>query len=193
MIVTLPPDLIAKLEKALARAGTREIGGVLVGEHVAHDEFRVVDLSVQRSGGTESCFVRHPKKHRRFMRNFFRRTGAEYARFNYLGEWHSHPLYLPVPSTTDVSQMQLIVEDGPEAPLFAVLLIIRLGSRGRVELGAAAFTPRSAPTQVAIRIQSRPADDPTISDEPTFWPWKRPNWRLRNDSTGGTIELDETI
>jgi proteasome lid subunit RPN8/RPN11 len=112
MIVTLPPDLIAKFEKALSRAGTREIGGVLVGEHVADEEFRVVDLSVQHSGGTDSCFVRHPEKHRRFMRRFFRRTGTDYARFNYLGEWHSHPLYLAVPSATDLTQMQLIVEEG---------------------------------------------------------------------------------
>ena len=181
MIVTLPPDLIAKFEKALSRAGTSEIGGVLVGEHVANEEFRVVDLSVQRSGGTESCFVRHPKKHRRFMRRFFRRTGADYARFNYLGEWHSHPLYLPVPSTTDLSQMQLIVEDGPDAPLFAVLLITRLEGRERIELGATAFAPGLVSTQVEVRIQPRPVDDPTISDQPTLWPWKRLNWWRRND------------
>ena len=181
MIVTLPPDLIAKFEKALSRAGTREIGGVLVGEHLADEEFRVVDLSVQRSGGTESCFVRHPKKHRRFMRSFFRRTGADYARFNYLGEWHSHPLYLPVPSTTDLAQMQLIVEDGPDAPLFAVLLVVRLDGGERVELGATAFAPGSAPTLVEIRIQPRPADDPTISGKPILWPWKRPGWWRRND------------
>ncbi len=181
MIVTLPPDLVAKFENALSCAGTREIGGVLVGEHVADEEFRVVDLSVQRSGGTESCFVRHPKKHRRFMRSFFRRTGADYARFNYLGEWHSHPLYLPVPSTTDLAQMQMIVEDGPNAPLFAVLLIIRLDGAKHIELGATAFTPRSAPTQVEIRIQPRPADDPTISGKSTLWTWKHPGLWRRND------------
>jgi len=181
MIVTLSPDLIAKLEKALSRAGTREIGGVLVGEHIADEEFRVVDLSVQRSGGTESCFVRHPKKHSRFMRSFFRRTDADYARFNYLGEWHSHPLYLPVPSITDLAQMQQIVDDGPDAPLFAVLLIIRLDGGERIEIGATAFTPGSAPTQVEIRIQQRPTDDPTISSKPILWPWKRPSWWRRND------------
>ncbi|WP_278983727.1 Mov34/MPN/PAD-1 family protein [Sphingobium yanoikuyae] len=184
MIVTLPPDLITKFEKALSRAGTREIGGVLVGEHVADEEFRVVDLSVQRSGGTESCFVRHPKKHRRFMRSFFRRTGADYARFNYLGEWHSHPLYLPVPSTTDLAQMQLIVEDGSDAPLFAVLLIIRLDGGERIELGATAFTPGSAPTRVEIRVQPRPADDPTLSGKPTLWSWKRSGWWRRKDING---------
>lgn len=173
MIVTLPPDLIVKFEKALSRAGTREIGGVLVGEHVADEQFRVVDLSVQRTGGTESCFVRKPEKHRRFMQRFFRRTGTDYTRFNYLGEWHSHPLYLPVPSTIDLAQMQLIVQDGPNAPLFAVLLIIRLDGRERIELGATAFAPGSVPTQIEIRIQPRPDDDPTIPARLIRWLWNR--------------------
>lgn len=181
MIVTLPPDLIAKVEKALARAGTREIGGVLVGEHVADEEFRVVDLSVQHSGGTQSCFVRNPKKHRRFMRQFFRRTGTNYARFNYLGEWHSHPLYLPVPSAIDLAQMQSIVEEGSNAPLFAVLLIIRLDGRERIELGATAFAPGSAPTQIKIGIQRRPDDDPTIPAPLITWPWNKPGWWRKND------------
>jgi len=181
MIVTLPPDLIAKFEKALSRAGTREIGGVLVGEHVADEEFRVVDLSVQHSGGTDSCFVRHPKKHRRFMRRFFRRTGTDYARFNYLGEWHSHPLYLAVPSATDLAQMQLIVEEGANTPLFAVLLIVRLDGRERIELGATAFAPGSAPTQIEIGIQPRPDDDLTIPAPSITWPWSRPDWWRKKD------------
>lgn len=181
MIVALPPDLIAKLGTALSRAGTREIGGVLVGEHTADLEFRVVDLSVQTSGGTENCFVRHPNKHRRFIDRFFRRTGADYARFNYLGEWHSHPLYLPVPSTTDLTQMQLIVEDGPKAPLFAVLLIIRLDRGERIELGATAFVPGSAPSQVEICVKARPDGDPTNPSELTWWPWNWPRWKRKNN------------
>ena len=161
MIVSLPPDLIAKFEKALSRAGPREIGGVLVGEHVADAEFRIVDISVQHSGGTVSCFVRKPEKHKGFIKRFFRRTGADYTRFNYLGEWHSHPLYLPVPSAVDFAQMQQIVEDGPNAPLFAVLLIVRLGEHKRVS--------------------ERPDCDPTLPNRLIAWRWKRPGWWPSSD------------
>jgi proteasome lid subunit RPN8/RPN11 len=181
MIVTLPPDLLSKLEKELSRAGTREIGGVLVGEHVADGEFRIVDLSVQHSGGNVSSFVRKPEKHRRFMKRFFRRTGADYARFNYLGEWHSHPLYMPVPSTVDLAQMQQIAEDGPDAPLFAVLLIIRLDGRKGIEFGAMAFSAGATPTPIEIRIEPRPEDDPSIPARLIAWPWKRPAWRPTTD------------
>jgi proteasome lid subunit RPN8/RPN11 len=118
------------------------------------------------------------------MRRFFRRTGTDYGRFNYLGEWHSHPLYLAVPSATDLAQMQLIVEDGLDAPLFAVLLIVRLDGRSRIEIAATAFAPGSAPTQVKIRIQPRPNDDPTILNRLSIWPWMRPGWRRNNDQNG---------
>lgn len=181
MIVSLPPDLIAKFEKELSRAGPREIGGVLVGEHTADAEFRVVDLSVQRSGGTVSCFVRKPEKHKRFMKRFFRRAGADYTRFNYLGEWHSHPLYLPVPSVVDFAQMQQIVEDGPNAPLFAVLLIVRLDEHKHIELGAMAFAKGLAPTPIEIRVNERPDCDPTAPNRLTVWPWKPVGWWPSND------------
>jgi hypothetical protein len=73
----------------LHRAKWREIGGVLVGEHVEGETFRLVDFSVQREGGDASHFIRDPAQHEVFLQAFFERTGHDYARYNYLGEWHS--------------------------------------------------------------------------------------------------------
>ena len=163
MIVQLPPDFIERLAPELAKAGRREIGGVLVGEHLAEATFRVADFSVQRSGGSVSCFVRQPVKHRRFLKRFFKRTGRDFERFNYLGEWHSHPCFEAVPSSTDLSQMQAIVEDETNAAHFALLLIVRMGSTRHVEVNALAFTPFCPPTPVRVQIAERPADDPAVA------------------------------
>lgn len=163
MIVQLPPDFIERLAPELAKAGRREIGGVLVGEHLAEVSFRVADFSIQRSGGSVSCFVRQPAKHRRFLERFFQRTGRDFERFNYLGEWHSHPCFEAVPSSTDLSQMQAIVEDETNAAHFALLLIVRMGSTHHVEINALAFTPFHAPTPVRIEIAERPVDDPAVA------------------------------
>jgi [CysO sulfur-carrier protein]-S-L-cysteine hydrolase len=165
MIVQLPPDFIERLAPELAKAGHREIGGVLVGEHLAEATFRVADFSVQRSGGSVSCFVRQPAKHRRFLKRFFERTGHDFERFNYLGEWHSHPCFEAVPSSTDVSQMQAIVEDETNAAHFALLLIVRMGSSHNVELNVLAFTPFRAPTPVRVQIVERPVDDPAVAQD----------------------------
>lgn len=163
MIVQLPPDFIERLAPELAKAGRREIGGVLVGEHLAEATFRVADFSVQRSGGSVSCFVRQPAKHHRFLKGFFERTGCDFERFNYLGEWHSHPCFEAVPSSTDLSQMQAIVEDETNAAHFALLLIVRIGAPHHVEVNALAFTPLCAPTPVRVKIAERPLDDPAVA------------------------------
>lgn len=160
MIVQLPPDFIERLAPELAKARRREIGGVLVGEHLAEATFRVADFSVQRSGGSVSCFVRQPAKHRRFLAAFFARTGRDFERFNYLGEWHSHPCFEAAPSSVDLAQMQAIVEDGATAPHFALLLIVRMGATNRLELNALAFTPFARPTPVDVQVVDRPLDDP---------------------------------
>jgi hypothetical protein len=50
-----------------------------------------VDISFQKRGGTFAHFVRDPTHHKAFLTDFFASTGKDYKRFNYLGEWHSHP------------------------------------------------------------------------------------------------------
>ena len=57
---------------------------------------------------------------------FFRRTGRDYQRFNYLGEWHSHPSFSVRPSSEDVDTMTDIVTGPSSAISFAVLLVVRL-------------------------------------------------------------------
>ncbi|WP_339930672.1 Mov34/MPN/PAD-1 family protein [uncultured Brevundimonas sp.] len=160
----IPPDLVVKLERELIRARQREIGGVLVGEHRGRNSFRIVDLSVQRHGGDAACFVRQPAHHKRFLDAFFARTGDDYMRCNYLGEWHSHPSFSLDPSGTDCLQMLKIVTDGPDAPPFAVLLIVRLGADRRVMLSATAFHDDGTAASVRLRVQARPDGDPPVTD-----------------------------
>ena|ERR1019366_1321347 len=111
MQLLLPHPIIQRLRRELRRAGSREIGGLLMGEHVRDETFRVLEISVQRSGGSQSCFIRDPRSHQAQLQKFFAHTGRDYSRFNYLGEWHSHPSFDPLPSATDVATMQSIVDD----------------------------------------------------------------------------------
>jgi [CysO sulfur-carrier protein]-S-L-cysteine hydrolase len=136
MQLLLTRSVVKSLRRELRRAGRREIGGLLMGEHVRDETFRVVSISVQRSGGSHSSFLREPREHQAQLQEFFARTGSDYTRFNYLGEWHSHPSFEPAPSEVDVQTMQSIVEDPMVGANFLVLMIPRLGKRSRVELTA---------------------------------------------------------
>lgn len=141
MRILLPGRTTDVLRRELAVAKHREIGGVLVGEHLGGETFRIADLSVQRTGGTSHHFVRDPAQHQEFLRQFFERTGYDYERYNYIGEWHSHPTVPALPSSTDISTMNGIVSDPDVGAAFAILLIARLHWCWGLQLSTTAFRP----------------------------------------------------
>ncbi len=114
-----------------------------MGEHVAHEEFRVVDLTVQLQVGTISRFVRAVASFVTKLAAFFQRTEYRYKKYNYLGEWHSHPLFELQPSWDDFQTMRDIIDDSEVGANFVVLMLTKLNS-GNVELRAWALTPGGA-------------------------------------------------
>jgi integrative and conjugative element protein (TIGR02256 family) len=153
MRLVVPTTILKRLQRELRRGGAREIGGLLMGEHVGEDVFRLVDFSVQHAGGTHASFERDPARHRAQLDEFFGRTGRDYSRFNYLGEWHSHPRFEPLPSAADIATMQSMVEDPAVGANFLVLLIARRTGRRRTELSATAFRPGMEPAPVMMSFE----------------------------------------
>jgi integrative and conjugative element protein (TIGR02256 family) len=155
MQLLLPAPVIKRLQTELRRARRREIGGLLLGEHLGGELFSVADFSVQRSGGTHSDFTRNPEEHKAQLERFFAETGNDYTRFNYLGEWHSHPSFEPVPSVTDIQTMQSIVEDPAVGVNFLVLIVCRLGGgrRNIIEVSATAFRAGTSPLAVPVSFE----------------------------------------
>jgi len=94
-----------KFAKKLRRAGQREIGGVLFGEQLAPNEFKIIDFSVDSVTGSAAHFCRSPEHHNTALEGFFAKTGNDYRRYNYLGEWHSHPRFPVHPSNQDQHSM----------------------------------------------------------------------------------------
>lgn len=120
-----------------------------MGEQVAPDHFRIVDFSVDDQTGTAAHFVRSPEHHAEALEGFFRRTGSDFKRFNYLGEWHSHPSFPVRPSHEDITSMQSLV-NGERDIDFSALMIVRLRCFFLVEAAAYMFVRRAAPGQVAL-------------------------------------------
>jgi proteasome lid subunit RPN8/RPN11 len=152
MILVLPKKIINRLRKRL-RGRFKEMGGVLVGQHVEADKFRVIDISFQKSGGSVSHFVRDPAQHKKFLDDFFARTGDDYSHFNYLGEWHSHPMFEPLPSGEDIRTMYDLVEDPAVGVNFLVLLIPRLKHRRLMELSATLIRSGVVPETVTLEFE----------------------------------------
>jgi hypothetical protein len=126
MKVALAPEIEPRLRKALRQAGQREIGGMLFAEQLAPARFRLMDFSVDTSSGFDTHFRRDPQAHQTALSEFFKKTGHDFGRFNYLGEWHSHPSFSVMPSIDDVETMQSLVDDQTGEISFALLMIVRL-------------------------------------------------------------------
>lgn len=126
MQLILPREIRQQLETALREAGRREIGGILMAEHVGENTFRVQSLTIQRRGGSIATFLRIVEAFLVPLRKFFRQTDYNYTRFNYIGEWHSHPSFVPEPSNTDHQTMLSIINDPQVGAYFVVLLIVKL-------------------------------------------------------------------
>lgn len=164
MELLLPEAISRRFLLALKTGGTQEIGGLLMGEHVGGETFRLVDISVQTLRGTHSTFERDPEEHRAQLTEFFDRTGADYTRFNYLGEWHSHPSFEPLPSAKDMRTMRSIVRDPNVGVNFAVLIIVRVVRHGRLAMSATAVLPDGSAQPVSVQAEGGTAFAP-----PRMW------------------------
>lgn len=161
--IILSARCVRKLKRELKAAGRNEIGGVMAAEQIADGQFLVRDLSVQRNG-TPTSFVRDPLQHRRFMRRFRLLTGNNPERFNYLGEWHSHPSFLALPSPPDVWNMHLEMHDPEQTSSFLMLLIVKLGGSGKLVGSTHAFRRAHAP----IRVRLSASDGVSVQEEVDF-------------------------
>lgn len=157
MQVSLPNDVTARLVHELALAGNKEIGGILMAEQLNEAGcFRVVDFSVDPHSGKAEYFQRDPSTHGAVLEAFFERNGHDYGRFNYLGEWHSHPTFPVRPSLRDMKTMLHLV-NGDEGIDFALLLIVKLVEATEMECSMTLFTRGHRPS--AVTAGSTPGEE----------------------------------
>lgn len=156
LTIRLPADVREMISNACIRAGSRETGGMLFGEHISAGEFRVVDATVAGQGSVAS-FLRELSEGLLHLEAFFRRTKRDYRRFNYLGEWHSHPSFTLNPSSADDRAMLDIVEDPDTGARFAVSLIVKV-EHGRLDVAAYAYFPREERQDARVLLESAPSD-----------------------------------
>ena len=149
MRVTLATDQTTKLVAALKRAGSREIGGQLYGEQLAPSEFLVTDMTIQRRRGSVARFFVDLVQATRDAVRFFGRTRHRYTRYNYIGEWHSHPRFAVRPSGTDIETMRSLVRDPEFQGSFAVLMILRL-SNTTLSAAAWVFDPQGSERPICL-------------------------------------------
>lgn len=114
-----------ELKLSLQKSGDVETGGILMAEHVGVNQFLIRELTIHKSG-TVAAFIRKIEDAIGNLKAFFKSNEHNYQRFNYIGEWHSHPQYSPTPSVRDDISMFEIISDKSVGANFIVLMIVKL-------------------------------------------------------------------
>jgi hypothetical protein len=153
LTILLPAEVCEVFSNACRGAGRRETGGMLFGEHVGENEFRVVEATVAGEGSV-AAFLRTLAAGLARLELFFRRTNRDYRRFNYLGEWHSHPSFALRPSPADDRAMLDIVEDQSTRARFAVSLIVKM-EHDRLEVAGYAYFPEEGRQNARVVAEGR--------------------------------------
>jgi len=150
--LVLPSNIASQIERALIKAGRREIGGLLMAEHVGTNEFVVREVTINRRG-TFASFVRHIHDVWSKLSRFFDQTKHDYARFNYIGEWHSHPSFEPMPSAVDHHSMADIITDKSVGGHFVVLVVVKLNSQKTLVGSVHTYLPNGIVEKSSLVIQ----------------------------------------
>lgn len=143
---------VARMRKELRDAGSREIGGVLMAEQLDVNHFRIDSFSVDSRSGGFSHFIRSVDHHDRYLEDFFRNTGKDFSRFNYLGEWHSHPSFSVHPSAQDIASMEDLVASEDNVS-FAILIVVKLKFFYFLQNSATVFIKNGSSYSVRLEIK----------------------------------------
>lgn len=125
-----------------------------MGEHVGVNHFAVRGVTVQKPGAIAS-FVRTLTGTITAIKAFCGARGNNYEKFNYLGEWHSHPLFSTLPSAQDHATMQELATDKRVGANFVVLMIFRLHD-GALEGSAHTYLPDGSIHQAELEQEKMP-------------------------------------
>lgn len=148
----ISPNLTVQLEEALSKAGNLECGGIMLGEHVGPNAFQLRDVTVQGTGSI-SRFIRKVEAAARGLKAFLIKHNNEFERFNYLGEWHSHPLYAAEPSVVDHTSMRDIIMDPKVGANFVALLIVKLNQHRQLTGSIHVYLPSGEIYRGELEIQ----------------------------------------
>jgi proteasome lid subunit RPN8/RPN11 len=149
--VAVPYTIARGLKRYLRSAGSNEIGGILLAEQIRPDFFRIVQFTVDETKGTRSTFTRAEHQHSEALDQFHKEKGYEFHKYNYLGEWHSHPSFSVRPSARDRITMQSIVKGSNDIP-FA---IFRLDYWLRLRASATVFRATHPATEVKLIFEKK--------------------------------------
>lgn len=125
MKIILSKKVSEKIIKKLRSAGNRETKGALFARRMDAGNFEIEDVFICKSfGSTVFSNLVINYSYKRFERKYFKRFNYDFENHNYIGDWHSHPLFNCVPS--DYDKRELKEEFQNSNAIFLIQLIVKI-------------------------------------------------------------------
>jgi proteasome lid subunit RPN8/RPN11 len=159
MKLILSASAIDRWHVELRAGGRLEIGGILVAEYEGADTFRLAEFSRQSESGTYTRFVRDDVQARQFVADYLFKSKQDPRRCNYIGEWHTHPLFPVRPSGEDVKSMFELARDPKVGIGFAILIILRLNAFRSLQMSCTCFRSDGTAEPVHIQVDGEPREN----------------------------------
>lgn len=122
LVVELPENIFEKIKNEVKRYYPHECGGIFIGRITNNNRAIIEDIIVPKEIlSTRVLFRRIAIFINRGLKKIFNSHKGEII---YLGEWHSHPDNLPIPSRTDMTAMQNIAKSPSVRTETPLLLIV---------------------------------------------------------------------
>ena len=124
MKIIVPQEITSKIHNAVMESSPNEIKGALFAERLFDECFQIDDVYISQKCGTHifSNLVNNVT-YKRFEKRYFKKHKYDYLNHNYIGDWHSHPLFECVPSNYDNNEIK--DELAKSNALFLIQLIVK--------------------------------------------------------------------
>lgn len=152
MKLLITKEILENWQVTLIEAKQNEVGGILFGEHVGNEKFRLIEYTLQKKQGKKASFQRNASDARKSLKQLNKAYGNKHTQFNYLGEWHSHPNSLAIPSEKDVETIRSILKDKSTIANFLVLMILKVNHESFIEMSAITFLASGHEIECQIEI-----------------------------------------
>jgi len=120
--ITIDDSLVEQLFEATQKHSPKEFGGFLVGHYSSDFTVLIITDTIlpTKFKATNSLFERDTKGIENDFFKFYEQSPSKY----YVGEWHTHPNGLPIPSNTDLTAIKAILNHEDVAIRNPIFLII---------------------------------------------------------------------
>lgn len=124
MRIIVPQEMANKIYDALKNSSPNEIKGALFAERLFDGCFQIDDVYISKKQGTHifSNLINNAT-YKKFEKNYFKKHKYDFINHNYIGDWHSHPLFECVPSEYDKKEIE--DELSKSNALFLIQLIVK--------------------------------------------------------------------